>query len=60
MNMDKTCKIDSKLLFFILVFLLLFYDDRYLELRRLINPYCPEGHDSLILFFILVFLLLFY
>ncbi|RCX18786.1 hypothetical protein DFR58_10455 [Anaerobacterium chartisolvens] len=50
---------NTELLFFILVFLLLFYDDRYLELRRAINPRAGLG-DSKILFFILVFLLLFY
>ena len=51
---------NSELLFFILVFLLLFYDDSYLELRSKIYGYKAAEHDSSILFFILIFLLLFY
>ncbi len=51
---------DSSLLFFILVFLLLFYDPRFLELRRSISLNKSGVRDSKILFFITVFLLLFY
>ena len=48
------------ILFFILIFLLLFYDSRPLYVLRGISiPYTQEK-DSSILFFILVFLLLFY
>ena len=47
---------NPELLFFILVFLLLFYDDRFLEMR---GRHRARG-DSSLLFFILIFLLLFY
>jgi len=52
---------NSELLFFILIFLMLFYDNRpigILRRRRPITDSC-SGNTEL-LFFILVFLLLFY
>ena len=51
---------DNSILFFIIVFLLLFYDNSALVNRI---PYLrgeTREHDSSIMFFILVFLLLFY
>lgn len=58
-----TVNYDSKntnLLFFIIIFLLLFYDGSYLEARYGITLNSPVAGDNSILFFILVFLLLFY
>ena len=60
MDFERPCSIDSNLLFFILIFLLLFHDDRYLEIRERILGHRTRTGDSSILFFILVFLLLFY
>ena len=58
---DRTCKTgDSGLLFFIIIFLLLFYDGTAIEMPcKGAVEYGYKG-DSSILFFILVFLLLFY
>jgi hypothetical protein len=56
MDMELNCSSNSELLFFILVFLLLFYDDKCIETFR-------KGRkrgDGSLLFFILIFLLLFY
>lgn len=47
---------DPDLLFFIIIFLLLFYDGSFLKYKK---PSVFEG-DSSILFFILIFLKLFY
>lgn len=52
-------KSNSAILFFILDFLLLFYDGRSIGICRRNMAGCAQG-DSNILFFILVFLLLFY
>lgn len=46
----------SNMLFFILIFLLLFYDSRPIG----INRYVKEKNDSSLLFFMLVYLELFY
>jgi len=46
----------SSALYFILIFLLLFYDSRPIG----INRYVKEKNDSSLLFFILVYLQLFY
>ncbi len=46
----------SNVLYFILVYLLLFYDSRPIG----INRYVKEKNDSSLLFFILVYLELFY
>lgn len=51
---------DSSLLFFILVFLLLFYDGSFITSRPGGIVSGGAGGDSSILFFILVFLILFY
>lgn len=48
------------ILFFILIFLLLFYDSRPLYALREGRLPCAQGNDSTLLFFILVFLELFY
>jgi len=46
----------TNMLFFILIYLLLFYDSRPIG----INKYVKEKNDSSLLFFILVYLELFY
>lgn len=46
----------SNMLFFILIFLLLFYDSRPIGIDR----YVKQKNDSSLLFFILVYLELFY
>lgn len=53
---------DSGLLFFIIIYLLLFYDGSYLIKRgKFYNyPGFTDAGDSKYLFFILVFLILFY
>lgn len=53
------CRKDSSILFFILIFLLLFYDNSALYGWNNVEE-CNKGGDSTILFFILIFLLLFY
>ncbi len=59
--MSKTGQ-NSEILFFILVFLLLFYDNRPLLALKgdLPAEVIRCGSDSSILFFIIIFLLLFY
>ncbi|MBZ4645423.1 MAG: hypothetical protein JG777_912 [Clostridia bacterium] len=51
---------DSTILFFILVFLLLFYDNSPLYRYPSVVGQVEVKRDSSILFFILIFLLLFY
>lgn len=51
---------NSELLFFILIFLLLFYDNRFLTHTLHVPLGYETDCDSTILFFILIFLLLFY
>ncbi len=48
------------LLFFILIYLLLFYDGRYLAKKGKFYNYSALPGDSTPLFFILIFLILFY
>jgi hypothetical protein len=56
----KTSKNDSTILFFILIFLLLFYDNSPLNRPNYTSEKYNEKSDSTILFFILIFLILFY
>jgi len=60
MSLESTNRNNSEILFFILVFLLLFYDSRPIGIlaRRFQNGSCAGNSE--LLFFILVFLLLFY
>ena len=51
------CQRDPAILFFILVYLLLFYDNSCLPV---LHKYHPCDRDPVMLFFILIFLLLFY
>ena len=51
---------DCELLFFILIFLLLFYDNRPLQYLKGLKVDCNYKPDCSILFFILIFLELFY
>ena len=51
---------NSELLFFILIYLLLFYDGRYLLEHGNYKYTVATGDDSTPLFFILIFLILFY
>ena len=51
---------DSTLLFFILIFLLLFYDPSALYRFKSLDWNYAATHDSTLLFFILIFLVLFY
>ncbi|MCR4435389.1 MAG: hypothetical protein QHH06_08625 [Clostridiales bacterium] len=61
MTYSRDISNDSSLLFFILVYLLLFYDSSCIGILRTGVPRpVPHEKDSTPLFFILVFLLLFY
>jgi hypothetical protein len=51
---------NSDILFFILIFLLLFYDDSFLRRFNKGNFKSMAKKDPSILFFILIFLILFY
>jgi hypothetical protein len=55
-----TKKGNAELLFFIILFLLLFYDPRPLFGFKEISGYDIKKNDSSILFFIILFLILFY
>ena len=56
MSSQIKCYNKSNMLYFILIFLLLFYDSRPIGIDR----YVKEKNDSSLLFFILVYLELFY
>jgi hypothetical protein len=63
MSYINTYKGDSALLFFILDFLLLFYDSSSIGICSRRSASCTKAsasRDSSILFFILIYLLLFY
>lgn len=61
MPITKEVERNDSLLFFILIFLLLFYDSRPLAMMNgCYYPGMERTGDSSILFFILIFLLLFY
>lgn len=51
---------NSEMLFFIILFLLLFYDSSFIDKLRGKSVIKESKKDSSILFFIIIFLLLFY